>query len=96
MDQVSAKKADAKALVNQIQREGEDLDLQVTEIKDNHESILVELEYSEKFEQELNTRIETLIILCNKGDGAFSTALRLNYKISVCGNQPILQSFISV
>ena len=58
MDQVSAKKADAKALVNQIQREGEDLDLQVAEIKDNHESILVELEYSEKFEQELNTSSE--------------------------------------
>lgn len=58
MDQMVAKKADAKALVKQIQLEGEDLDLQVAEIKDNQESILVELEYSQKFEQELNISSE--------------------------------------
>ena len=58
MDQMIAKKEEAKALVKEIKREGEDLDLQVLEIKDNHESILVELEYSEKFEQEINTNSE--------------------------------------
>ena len=59
MNQMTAKKNEAKALVKQIQREGQDLDVQVAEIKDNHESILVELEYSEKFEQELNANSVT-------------------------------------
>ena len=59
MDQMIAKKNDAKTLVKEIQREGDELDAQVEEIKDNHESILVELEYSEKFEQEINANSET-------------------------------------
>ncbi len=59
MDQMISKKNDAKALVKEIQLEGEELDAQVAEIKDNHESILVELEYSEKFEQEITSNSET-------------------------------------
>ena len=58
MDQMISKKAEAKGLVKQIQREGLELDNQIEEIKDNHESIQVELEISEKLESELNTNSE--------------------------------------
>ena len=58
MDQMIAKKSEAKELVKQIHLEGTELDAQIEEIKDNHESIQVELEVSEKLEQELNTNSE--------------------------------------
>ncbi len=59
MDQMISKKAEAKGLVKQIQREGTELDAQIDEIKDNHESIQVELEVSEQLERELSSNSET-------------------------------------
>ena len=58
MDQMIAKKSQAKDLVQQIRTEGMDLERQIKEIKDNHESIQLELEVSEKLEQELNANSE--------------------------------------
>ena len=58
MDQMIAKKSQAKDLVQQIRIEGAELEVQIKEIKDNHESIQVELEVSEKLEQELNANSE--------------------------------------
>lgn len=58
MDQMIAKKSEAKELVKQIHQEGAELEAQIEEIKDNHESIQVELEFSEKLEKELNTNSE--------------------------------------
>lgn len=58
MDQMIAKKTQAKELVKQIHQEGSELETQIEEIKDNHESIQVELEVSEKLEQEFNTNSE--------------------------------------
>ena len=54
MDQMIAKKTQAKDLVKQIHQEGAELEAQIQEIKDNHESIQVELEISEQLEKELN------------------------------------------
>ncbi len=59
MDQMISKKAEAKGLVKQIQREGAELDAQIDEIKENHESIQVELEVSEQLERELSSNSET-------------------------------------
>ena len=53
MDQVNAKLIETKAEAKHIQNENSDLEAQIQDIKDNHESIQVELEYSEKLEQEL-------------------------------------------
>ena len=53
MDQVNAKIIESKAEAKHIQAENEELEAQILDIKDNHESIQVELEYSEKLEQEL-------------------------------------------
>ena len=50
---MEAKIAQAKADARAVRLENEDLDKQVSEIKENHESIQVELEYSEKLEKEL-------------------------------------------
>ena len=58
MDQMISKKAEAQGLVMQIQKEGAELDDQIKEIKDNHESIQVELEVSEQLEQELSSNSE--------------------------------------
>jgi len=55
MNQVEAKIAEAKAEARAVRLENEDLENQITEIKENHESILVELEYSEKLEKELSS-----------------------------------------
>ena len=52
MDQMIAKKTQAKDLVKQIHQEGAELEAQIQEIKDNHESIQVELEISEQLEKE--------------------------------------------
>jgi chromosome segregation protein len=54
MDQMIAKKTQAKDSVKQIHQEGAELEAQIQEIKDNHESIQVELEISEQLEKELN------------------------------------------
>ncbi len=54
MDQVNAKIAEAKEDAKHIHGENEDLENQIRDIKENHESIQVELEYSEKLEEELN------------------------------------------
>ena len=54
MDQVNAKITEMKEDAKRIHTENEDLENQIRDIKDNHESIQVELEYSEKLEQELN------------------------------------------
>ena len=54
MDQVSAKIAESKEEARRIHTENEELENQIRDIRDNHESIQVELEYSEKLEQELN------------------------------------------
>lgn len=54
MDQVNAKIAESKEEAKRIHMENEELENQVREIWDNHESIRVEMEYSEKMEQELN------------------------------------------
>ena len=53
MNQVEAKIAEAKSEARAVRLENDDLDVQVAEIKENHESIQVELEYSEKLEKEL-------------------------------------------
>ena len=58
MDQMISKEAEAKGLVKQIQGEGLELDAQIAEIKDNHESIQVELEVSEQLERELSSNSE--------------------------------------
>ena len=50
MNQVESKIAEAKAEARAVRLENEDLDIQVAEIKENHESIQAELEYSEKLE----------------------------------------------
>ena len=54
MDQVNAKIAEAKEDTKHIHEENADLENQIRDIKENHESIQVELEYSEKLEEELN------------------------------------------
>ena len=54
MDQVNVKITEANEEVKHIHTENENLERQIQEIKDNHESIQVELEYSEKLEKELN------------------------------------------
>ena len=56
-EQVKAKKADAKAVSSKIHEEGAELEQQIREIRENHESIQVELETSEKLEQELTEQI---------------------------------------
>ena len=56
-EQAKAKKADAKAVSNQIHAEGAELEHQILDIRDNQESIQVELETSEKLEQELTEQI---------------------------------------
>ncbi len=55
MDQMLDKKAQVKEQVKQIYLEGTELDAQIEEIKDNQESIQVELEVSEQLEQQLST-----------------------------------------
>ncbi len=59
MDQMISKIAEVKGLVSNIHQEGSDLESQVVEIQDNHESIQVELEISEKLEKELNSNAES-------------------------------------
>lgn len=54
MDQVDAKLSEFAEETKRIHAENEDIEAQIQEIKDNHESIQVELEYSEKLEGELN------------------------------------------
>ena len=56
-EQVKAKKADAKAVSSKIHEEGAELERQIKEIRENHASIQVELETSEKLEQELTEQI---------------------------------------
>ena len=58
MDQMAEKCAEIKALMEQIHVEGAELDTQISEIRDNHESIQVELEVSEKLEKELHSNSE--------------------------------------
>ena len=53
MDQVNVKLAEMNEEAKRIHSENNDLEEQIRDIKDNHESIQVELEYSEKMEQEL-------------------------------------------
>ena len=59
MDQMISKKAEMEGLMKQIGREGAELDAQIEEIRDNHESILVELEVSEQLEKELCSNSES-------------------------------------
>ncbi len=55
VNQVEAKLAEVKAEARTHRLENADLETQIAEIKENHESILVELEYSEKLENELSS-----------------------------------------
>ncbi len=57
VEQVKEKKADAKAVSTRIHEEGAALEQQIREIYDNHESIQLELETSEKLEQQLTEQI---------------------------------------
>lgn len=56
-EQANAKKTDAKAVSQQIHEEGTELETQILEIQENQDSIQVELEVSEKLEQELTEQI---------------------------------------
>ena len=56
-EQAKAKKTDAKAVSQQIHEEGTELETQILEIQENQDSIQVELEVSEKLEQELTEQI---------------------------------------
>ncbi len=58
VDQAKLKKEEAKMSARMMKEESTQLDSQITEITDNHESIQIELEVSQQQEQELNTRIE--------------------------------------
>ena len=59
MDQMISKIAEVKGVISNIHHEGAELEAQVVEIQDNHESIQVELEISEKLEKELNSNSES-------------------------------------
>ena len=55
LNQVEAQIASSKEDAKQIHAENAELENQISDIKENHESIQVELEYSEKMEKELTT-----------------------------------------
>ncbi len=55
LNQVEAQIAASKEETAQIHTENAELEKQISDIKENHESIQVELEFSEKMEQELST-----------------------------------------
>ena len=55
LNQVEAQIASSKEDAKQIHAENAELENQISDIKENHESIQVELEYSEKMEKELST-----------------------------------------
>ncbi len=55
LNQVEAQMASSGEETKQIHSENAELEAQIQEIKENHESIQVELEFSEKMEQDLNT-----------------------------------------
>ncbi len=55
LNQVEAQIAASKEETAQIHAENAELENQISDIKENHESIQVELEFSEKMEQELST-----------------------------------------
>ena len=55
LNQVEAQIASSKEDAKQIHTENAELENQISDIKENHESIQVELEYSEKMEKELST-----------------------------------------
>ena len=57
-DQAGARVKAARDLVEDIQKEGQDLDRQITDIMDNQESINVELDTSEELETQLTARIQ--------------------------------------
>ena len=57
-DQANQRRAQAKENSAAMRAEGAGLDAQIVHITDNHESIQVELEVSEKMEQDLNRQIE--------------------------------------
>mgnify|MGYP001037698378 CR=1 FL=1 len=58
LDQAASKVKAAKNMAEDILKESEDLDRQITDIMDNQESINVELDTSEKLETELNEQTE--------------------------------------
>ena len=60
VDQAKLKKEEAKLSSRHMREESAQLENQIVEIRDNHESIQIELEVSEKQEQELNARIERM------------------------------------
>ncbi len=55
VNQVEAQIASSKEETRQIHAENAELENQISDIKENHESIQVELEFSEKMEKELST-----------------------------------------
>ncbi len=55
LNQVESQIASSKEETAQIHAENAELEKQISDIKENHESIQVELEFSEKMEQELST-----------------------------------------
>ena len=55
LNQVEAQIASSKEDAKQIHAENAELENQISDIKENHESIQVELEFSEKMEKELTT-----------------------------------------
>ncbi len=59
LDQMVAKREEANNLVSYILRESAEIDNQLNEIKENQDSIQVELEVSERLEQELNANSES-------------------------------------
>ena len=59
LDQMTAKRDEANNLVSYILRESAEIENQMNEIKENQESIQVELEVSERLENELNISSES-------------------------------------
>ena len=58
VDQMQARMKASKDLIEDMRKESETLDKQITDIMDNQESIIVELDTSEYLEQDLNQKIE--------------------------------------
>ena len=58
VDQAKARARASRDLVEDIQKEAQDLDQQITDIVDNQESINVELDTSRELEKELSRKIE--------------------------------------
>ena len=58
LEQAKSQRVTAKGEIDQIYREGTDLEQQIKEIRENQNSIQVELEISESLERDISLQIE--------------------------------------